>query len=875
MVEHDKNGSLQESESQTAVVSDKPFSAIKTDTGWQLNINRSYFLSKGFTAAEIEGAYHLELERLKRQTGQDTQDGINGLRKWQNLAADNSRAVAFKSAFERISALRALEGNDPEKAALARRFLGKYTLRQGTNSADQLFNLILKKGLDHDVETSTGPASQVITNLGKTEEIEKREVSPIDALFNEDLSFSAKAAWFEARFLPRLEFLQQQDLQKEQNKEKEEQAQEPSESQEPPPPSPSQDEYEQHRGREEKGKGAPTFVIKPGITGYWEGESYDILDEQTGRLSKSDTQKIKTAIAAINGNFVTGSEKTIEGQSGTNLFSLPLVANFQPTQKGIDSAKSSDMDIFSDAEGHVFIKPTQNGSYNIEIAQSQDETQRGITSTDTEIQSADFPQEISNKLEEIRHSTTDGFERVALWQEFIQSTFHYPQDDQVENMYAQVDQSQSRIAKMAEIKFLDCYLARELFIGGLKRLDIPDMEWRSVNGFYAASKQKDNSVHLSSGNAHAWVKVRYQKDKEWTIFDPTPPGDPIHSGEQAQEEFAESSPELLSEDDIKEMEKEASEDGEKQSHKTQDEYLMQFAQDAQIPPEEARQILEVLRRVDELKDRQGRNILSRLREQFDRIIEYYTVQRKEFIGNVEMSRGFELDEPVATKIDVRSGSLDPTGFKRPRFIEEKEEYYGGLDLEIVADGSGSMEQSLGSKAKYLVQRDMSYLLHRALHRFSGEAQRRKLRLVTPLNIRSSQYMFRGGTRDQGEVTEIMPISETFTPSQMAILWRESANNVGGGTPAHLGLEAILDKITPEEVKLLQDKKLLKVVALISDGGYDDASKVNRLKNRLEDLNVIVAEFRINSQQSLEALPQNVAEKVIEAAKLLMPERIRR
>ncbi len=870
MVEHDKSKENSEPSLSTATASEKPFSAIRTDFGWSLAVNRPYFIAKGFTPNEIEGAAHLELERLNKQMSADTKEAVAGLRTWQDLTSKDTSVNAFKTAFERLAALRSLETREPEKAALARKFLEKYARRlPSQNNQDQLFSLVLKKGLGEDASTSAGPAATTLSNLERKEKIEDRVVSPLDALFNEDLSFSAKASWFEARLLPRLEFLAQQDRLKAEKEQKVEISQNSEEPQDPPIPPPAQDEYEQHRGREEKGKSSPTFIIEPGRTGYWEGESYDIIDEATGRLSKSDTQKIKTSVTQVVHSFVENSTRTIRGQTGTDLFSLPLASSFEPTQEGFDATRTEGVDLYTDAEGHFFMKSSGNKQFNIQIAQITGEPAKGINSLDTTV-SDSIPQEIQTELDRIKNSTTSSFDRIVLWQEYIQNTFKYPQDEQVESMYQQVDQSSSRISAMAQIKLLDCYLAREFFIAGLKRLELSDVEWRSANGYYASSKQKDGAVHLSSGNAHAWVKLRTSGSNEWIIFDPTPPGDPIHEGEGSQEEFSDSSEELLSEEDMKQLEDEAKEDGEKQSRQTQDEYLMRFATDAGVLPEEARQILEILKGVDETKDKQGRNLLKRLKEQFDRIIEYYTVQRKEFSGQVEMSRGFELDDPVAATIDVRSGTLDPTGFKKARIIEEKEEYYGGLDLEIVADGSGSMNESLGSKQKYLVQRDMSYLLHRALHRFSEEAQRRKLRLVTPLKIRSSQFIFRGS-----DIEQIKPLTDEFTPAQMATLWKESAQNIGGGTPAHLGLQAVLDRINPEEVQLLQDKKLLKVVALISDGGYDDASRVRALKKQLEDMNVIVAEFPISSAQSLESLPQNVAEKVIETAQQLMPERVKR
>lgn len=851
---------------------DTPFAAKRGGEGWQLAVNRNHFIARGFTPDEIDGAIALEEVRLGKQTRTDSIAEVEGLSKWQGFP--DLQTAAFKTAFERLAALSSLEKQGSPRVGAARKYLEKFAHRvPGDSNSDQLFTAILRKGLGEEVEAQSEIVQRVVTNLSRQEEVEGRQVSPLEALVSPDLSFDSKAGWFEARFLPRYEFLRNRDqLQQKQEAQTTQEQSTPQEDSKPPTPPPSADEHEQHRGREEKGKGQPIFVIDPGFTGYWETDSFDIIDESTGRVKKSDTQRIKSSLPNSSPQVIDSSKRQIHMQSGIELFNLPLAPGFQLTQQGIDQLRSKDTAIFGDSEGHIFIRSSTNQPLDVEIALAVQPALIGITSRDTDT-TLQMPSEIEDQLSQITDSAGSPLEKVTQWQDFVHGFFKYPNDDQVEQMYAYVDNSTSRLNAMAQGKLLDCYLAREFFMAGLKRLGLDSLEWRAARGHYAASKEKDGTSHLHSGNAHAWVKIRGVGEKNWFIFDPTPPGDPIHKGEGSMEEFGEFSPDLLSKEDMKSLQEEAQaneEERKKLTESTQDHYLMQFASQAGITPEEASEILSVLREVDQMKDKQGRSILSRLKEQFDRIVEYYTEERQEYFGLVEMSRGQQLEDPVSASLDVRTGNLDPTGFSRRRIVEEKQEYYGGVDLEVVADGSGSMDRSVDGMVKYLMQRDMSYLLHRALHRFSQDAQRRKLRLVTPLKIRSSELMFRGNN-----IEEIKPLSDEFTPLQMALLWKKSAENIGGGTPAHLGLQAVLDRIPPEEVQLLQEKKLLKVIALISDGGYDDANRVAGLIKRAQDMNIIVAEFPITDRESLEQLPQNVAEKFIEATKVLMPERIKR
>src|SRR3989344_9130909 len=127
-----------------------PFEVRRTDSGWQLTVNKGYFLGKGFTPDEIEGAAYLEQERLRKQTIADNVDAVKGLHKWQELAND-PKVSAYKAVFERVAALSSLKRQDPEKATLARRFLEKFAQRSPSQSSvDQLFGQVLKRGLGQE-----------------------------------------------------------------------------------------------------------------------------------------------------------------------------------------------------------------------------------------------------------------------------------------------------------------------------------------------------------------------------------------------------------------------------------------------------------------------------------------------------------------------------------------------------------------------------------------------------------------------------------------------------------------------------------------------------------------------------------------------------
>jgi len=861
---------------------DTPFRAIKQDNGWQLQVNRGYFENRGFTDAEVEGACALEGKRAMRQISLDTREAISGLRRWRSLGQTDSQVQAFQTLFERLAALKALEKHDPERAELARGFLTKFCANGGQSYPEQLFGGILSEEVKGDTQVEP-VVGRVINSLGREETIEGRTVSPIDALESPSLSFEAKTAWLENRFMPWLEFLKNQQAAKPQEQPSETQEQsETRPDQEPPTPPPATDEYEQHRGREEKQEGAPPiFKVEPFQGGYFEQDSYDVVDETSGRLSKSQTQAVQgQQIPTKNSpEEANNPHRTVSGSSGTDLFALPLVANHQLTDSGLTKLKSLGIDVFADQEGHVFLKSVTNQAYEAQIAKNSESHSKGIISQDTKIVET-VPQEIERELERIRNLTSTTKEKAIAWRDFVHNFFTYPQDDQVEGMYRSVDsQSSNRLQAMVSGKLADCYLAREFFIAGLKRLNLNDLEWRNVNGYFVSGRAKDGTAHLHSGNAHAWAKARQKGDTEWLVLDPTPKGDPIkekgdeqsESGENQMENFQDFSPELLSEDDLAELEKEADErDSPEKRLSLEEKWLQEFSDQTGLPLEEVRKIKEMLEQVDELKDAEGRNILKRIKEQIDKIIQNYINEERRMVGMTRMSQGQALEDPVAARLDVKSGILDPTGFIKEETVVEKEKVYGGFDLHLVIDGSGSMAETVGGKVKYKEQQKMVYLILRAAHYFSQEAQKRRLRLITPLKVRSEVVLFQA---DRVEV--VKPLSDEFTPVQMALLWKRLGENIGGGTPDHLGLQQVANDISEEESQLLERKKLLKIVSLVRDGGSDDPAKVRALVDKLKSMNVIVGDFLITNANSLNKLPQDIAGQVIDAIAHLMPERVDR
>lgn len=903
-----------------------PFAVKKTSDSWVLIVNQSLLQAKGFTPTEINGAINLEETMLKIKLAEATQ--LDGLRKWQFLGKTNPAALPFVTTFDRLSALAVLQSKSAHQADESTAYLKEELKKaKAITLTDQLLQSIMLQGIGEKPKVTDPKVSSILENVLPSPQ--KTEASPFEVLTSPNVPYSAKVTWFENRFLPCIQYLQHQDdlnqipevniskLIQESSKskvrvviewiktlfrrpgketavssevpiqsvsspvsEKPPRARNQNQIQEENPPEPDlptppavRDEYDQLRENEVPGgqKALPIFVFSPGITGYFESDSYDQIDEATGTLSKSAAKSAKYPVNSLTGNIDKKLVTSVAGFSGTNLFSLPLPPGFIISPFADSEIKRAKLLVYTDTDNHYFLQAPVNEPYQIDIGLSQiTEPYSPILSFSQTVSAAELTPDITREIERLSRLSVPTHSKLEKWTQIIQGKYRYPNGDELSNRYLLLKTSSARLDLLSRGETLDCYLARELFIAGLKRLNLTDTDWRAVSGHYVSNKQPDGTSHINGSTGHAWVKVRTPDQPDWKIYDPTPPGNPAQQSDSLSDLIDDLASKHLTEQNITQAEQDAGQPQPSVAEIEYQKYILKFAQESGLSDKDALEVIRILDSLGNITDSHNKPLLASLKEQFDRVIGEYIDHRPEHYGPVQMSRGRFLDDPVSAHIDLVNKEYDPTGFQRTRPVEEKELSYGGWDLEIVTDGSSSMSDSLGGKAKYLTQRDMAFLLHTALHQFSEEAQRRKMRLSTPLQIRSSQYMFRGSRIDV-----IKPLSETFTPPQMAHVWRESAKNIGGGTPAHLGLKAILDRIPPEEEQLLIDKQLLKVVALISDGWYDSSSEVRRLTQKLADLNVVIVEFPITDSKSLQDLPKNVAEKVIESAKQLMPERIRK
>ncbi len=301
-----------------------------------------------------------------------------------------------------------------------------------------------------------------------------------------------------------------------------------------------------------------------------------------------------------------------------------------------------------------------------------------------------------------------------------------------------------------------------------------------------------------------------------------------------------------------------------------------FAKEAGVTVEQAREILTAIERAKEFKDRKGRNILRRLKEEFANIVQK-NLRVVEDETMTTMSRGRRLRKPVRAMLDLRTGNLDPRGFARKTSTIEMEQVYGGFDVVLVADKSGSMtEVQSDGQTKAAKQQVMVFLLAEALHTASKDFQRMKVRCISPVDVRLGVVSFgNGASRIE------LPLGETWGPKEQAMLWQSMQKNIGGGTPDFLGLQ------TAQHVLGNPNTKRLRLILGSTDGESDNGVEARRVadEQRVAGTGTVVEMAGVGDGakhvkatygdhgmwlSNYDDLPEWAAEHVVATAKKLLP-----
>lgn len=862
--------------------------------GRRIVVNKKYFEGRGYSEEEMRSIGELEVERLKMLTSElRKKDGVENVKQWRKLEKQGRSARRLKNVVEMTALAKRIIKKNPGKA----KSLGQVLSRKFNLSDDLKQDQFLKNFIGRALGIAEGRVDKQVQNILKGLEkvaTKEGEIDLVDYL-SSNVNLGIKKSWLEAQVLPRVNFLARQDI-KEAKKipEKEEELEELQKMPADSLPPVEQDSMESLKEQAEKGKeeASAYFRITPFYGGYYKETTYDSWDARTNRWVKRKPAKFSLAssvetfdetVRVVNGAIRGGARTSI---------SVPYNFAFKPETLNI--LQGLNVKILEDEQGNYVFDASDVRQavvpLSIEMARRKVEKNQ-IAGEMAEINVGNFSSQTESFLQELRNQGLSQVDMAKRLKSYVKNLLEYSTNFAY-NTLQEVEQN----------KKADCDTANTFYLALLTKLGISA---RMASGHYIKVKDHSGAAVISGSTGHAWSEVWDEKVLKWIRLDATPKGDPDMDDEEMDEkeedqnfegDFGEEEAEILSDEElvemIKEVEEEIRQELEKQKSLEEQRELF-FTEQAGCSREEAREILQQIESAKNLKDKKGRNILDKLSKVFLGIIQENLKEMPAYIAPVKMPRGDELDDVVETWIDLELGEAEPGGFKKFTKKFERNLEYGGFDLILVADKSGSMAEvdPKTGQQKYKEQQKFIYLCFEALHKFSEMCRKNRIKLLSPIDVRVSLVDFSGNTANV-----VLPLSSLWSPKEQLIIWKSLQENVGGGTPDHLGLETARNLIAQdiEKANGEKNKKALKdrlrLVITSCDGGSDNSGLVARQRAELKKMGVVAKHLGLTESakaikatyqpdgdfvDSVADAPEWVANELIEEVRKLRPKRVKR
>ncbi len=825
-----------------------------------------------------------------------SREGIAGLRAWQSLSKRSKGVREAKHIFEQLSAYDHSARSLPEhRDALRAEMMSTSGGKESHTRVEELLTCFQAQSLGQPLPEVRPEVERIFTDVLKSKSTEG-EVSVAELMSSSNISFGSKFKWFESRLASAVDFLTQRDLadaraqaevpppqdileQKEQN----------PDINLPPPQqnslTPSMDEMEPSRENE---PGA-YFKVSPFYGGYYRGDDYDTWNGKAMKWEKSDYKVTKFKEVAIEGKSRRIISGTIRGGERTV---LPIAYGFAPDISTLKTQGNETIGIYADGHGSYILDATASPglvSFSIEIGKNLEPVLE-IEPKAGKKASFKVSAETEEKLREVAQGNRPIMEQARLLKAYVKATLQYSNDSSFNAVYAAGNPDQY-FARIEQHKQADCDVANSYFVALLRRAGL---KARLVEGHYVKVKDKQNAAVMSSGTGHAWAEV--WDGRNWQRLDATPPGDPNMDDQDMDEEtsdsafegdFGEQDAEILSDEKLEQLMQEAEQALQKKEQAPEDLAALSFAEQAGCTPEQARLILRRITEAREKRDKQGRNIRARLISEWQKIIQDNLVDRSRYTAPIRMSRGEDLVDPVEAVLDLRGGEADPTGFSKSERKIGREQIYGGFDAFFVADKSGSMSDidPTSSHPKWEDQQTFIFLLMDSMYTVAQEFKRQKIKLASPMDLRVALVTFsNSGARIE------LPLGTSWGPKEQLQVWKSLQENVGGGTPDHLGLQTVKKMIEQDTIDNLQAKQRLRLVLVCADGGSDNPTMTITAKEALKSSGAVVKAAGIGAGakqvtttytpdgtnlQSFADAPDWAAQEVIQHAQQLHPRKIKR
>jgi hypothetical protein len=229
-------------------------------------------------------------------------------------------------------------------------------------------------------------------------------------------------------------------------------------------------------------------------------------------------------------------------------------------------------------------------------------------------------------------------------------------------------------------------------------------------------------------------------------------------------------------------------------------------------------------------------VIEELKNLFSRIISKRL--KKAQAPKYPVEEGDELADPAQLIADVKSGNLQPKVWEDTEIKEKKGDRFGEVEITLVCDRSSSMS---GEKA--LQQRKSAVLVMEVLKEFAELCEAEKINIDKPLSVKSEIYSFASSAEDKTPLKKMS--AELGEAERINVL--KKLYDVPGSTTDFNCLEAINENLNDQIKTKIKIGELKKIVIVFTDGGSDDAAKVQGVLKSLRDSGVAVVGVGITGE----------------------------
>ncbi|HOX40813.1 MAG TPA: transglutaminase domain-containing protein [bacterium] len=785
----------------------------------------------------LRGDWRRRLETESYEEAAESLGELQALREWRR-ETHQSQFSSFYQLFESASALNRSHAAGPELVEL-RQTLADRLIQQSRHLPPRVSDLYQAFLAEVDGSRYTAEFESTETKIQ-----ELKESGDLDLLLDGNTPYAIKANRIKTRLEGDLRGRAALDR-RDRAKEKIEQVQTPDSRPQTPPAArnqskPGMDEME----RSKEGETPPAiWTISPAYGGYFKEQSFDSWNTSTNTWHQSSYQTEELSGTDLQ-YFDPDREKIVlqatllPGQP----VRLPVPYTFDLAETRRDRPPYT---IARDQNGDYIItlSNTEHGPTTVEILMQESSPFERGNLTGKEAPKAGLRFELqalsTETLERLReiHKTKKGnlakARAVAGW---TMRRLKYSNDSSFNQTYD--TDPKGYIAAIDEHRQADCDVANTYFAGLCSALGIPV---RHVVGHMVKGKDDKGDSRITSGTGHAWSEVWDDAKNEWVRIDATPAGDPQledqekSKGEAPPGDYGEQEAVGPTDEQLAELEEKLANLTEQLSYSSEEREL---AEAAGVELSEARQIVKEIAEAEDTRLPGGKRVVDLLSQLFSLIIESRRAATPDYTGPLRKREGGEeIDDIVAHKIGIRSGETDPRSRQQPYERVTVEQVFGGFDVYMIGDKSGSMGQTVDGEAKWRLQRRAQYLILSPLHRIEQNLERTRTQMGQPLSLRSETISF----RNSAEIDVDKPLSDSFSPADKVKIWRSLGNQgVGNGDVA--ALTHIYEQIKAEREAIEQQgvkDDRLRIVIACSDGGPDSVAGVHQLAQQLGELNAVV------------------------------------